>query len=155
MVLCRPVLWYGFLAQPSFKAARNKSRHSHHKWCWDAATRRPCAQRYMLQACFVSSPHLVGSVPFHLRWCNFSIFVGASGFNCLANARRLSPVLLCIGKQFSCRLAPIGDSIAYDVSLGFGQVCGWLRVRLNLLSRTTKTIRSKRVAMFLASERFA
>ncbi len=30
-------------------SARNKSRHSHHKWCWDAATRRPCAQRYKIR----------------------------------------------------------------------------------------------------------
>jgi hypothetical protein len=27
------------------KAAHNQSHHSHAKACWDAATRRPCAQR--------------------------------------------------------------------------------------------------------------
>jgi hypothetical protein len=45
---------------------------------------------------------------------------------------------------------PMGVGIAYDVSLGFGRVCGKLRVRKNLLSRTTKTIRSKHVIGLLA-----
>ena len=45
---------------------------------------------------------------------------------------------------------PMGGGIAYDVSLGFGRVCGKLRVRKNLLSRTTKTIRSKLVIRLLA-----
>ena len=84
----------------------------------------------------------------------FSIFVDASGCGFLANARRFSPVLLHISKQFFCRLAPMGGNIAYDVSLGFGRVCGKLRVRKNLLSRTTKTIRSKLVIRLLAEEWF-
>jgi hypothetical protein len=31
------------------KAAHNHSHHSHARACWDAATRRPCAQRYQLR----------------------------------------------------------------------------------------------------------
>jgi len=84
----------------------------------------------------------------------FSIFVGASGCGFLANARRFSSVLLRISKQFFCRLAPMGGSIAYDVSLYFGLVCGRLRVRKNLLSRTTKTTRPKLVIRLLAEEWF-
>jgi hypothetical protein len=48
----------------------------------------------------------------------------------------------------------MGGGIAYDVSLGFGRVCGRLRVRKNLLSRTTKTMRSKLVIRLLAEEWF-
>ena len=49
---------------------------------------------------------------------------------------------------------PMGSGIAYDVSLGFGRVCGKLRVRKNLLCRTTKTIRSKVVKWLPAEEWF-
>jgi hypothetical protein len=37
------------------KAAHNHSHHSHARACWDAATRRPCAQRYLLKGCV---PHM-------------------------------------------------------------------------------------------------
>ena len=49
---------------------------------------------------------------------------------------------------------PMGDSIAHDVSLGFGRVCGKLRVRKNLLRCTTKTIRSKLVIRMFAEKWF-
>ena len=143
------------MAQPISSSACNKSRHSHHKWCWDAATRRPCAQRYMPIRVLISFFASAGFRVLRNQLCEIEKCCFVCGNCCgLARSCRFFPVLLRIDKQFICRLAPMGGSIAYEVSLGFGRVRGRLRVRKNLLSRTTKTMRSKLVIRLLAEEWF-
>jgi hypothetical protein len=46
----------GAFGQQFGKAAHNHSHHSHARACWDAATRRPCAQRYESRGQIVDIP---------------------------------------------------------------------------------------------------